>query len=79
MREVWSPHGRSIFATGLHGIAGLDDWRHDLNAILAGHVMVVDGGAWLWREPMVQRGAVSTVSRSVESTSRQVGTAQSKL
>lgn len=49
-------------------------------ALTAGHVMVVDGGAWLWREPLVDRSAVSKVSRAVETNSRQVGTAsQSKL
>lgn len=52
----------------------------DKEMSVAGHVMVVDGGAWLWREPMVARSAVSKVSRSVESNSRSVGTAaQSKL
>lgn len=41
----------------------------------AGHVMVVDGAAWMWREQVVSRGQVTGVSRAVEAKSRQVGTA----
>eukprot|EP00892_Ulva_mutabilis_P006839 jgi/Ulvmu1/4527/UM002_0253.1 len=49
-------------------------------SFVSGHVMVVDGAAWLWRTPVVDRSAVSKVSRSVESNSRKVGTgSQSKL
>lgn len=41
----------------------------------AGHVMVVDGAAWMWREQAVSREQVSTVSRGIEARSRQIGTA----
>lgn len=37
---------------------------------------MVDGGAWLHRPQLVPRGMVSQVSRKVESSSRQVGTAK---
>jgi 2,4-dienoyl-CoA reductase [(3E)-enoyl-CoA-producing], peroxisomal len=40
--------------------------------------MVVDGAAWMWREPILPREAVPKASRGVESQSRGVGTA-SKL
>jgi hypothetical protein len=46
----------------------------------AGHVMVVDGAAWLWRPRLVPRDQVTAVSRGVEAKSRKVGTAtRSKL
>lgn len=45
----------------------------------AGHVLVVDGAAWMWREPALPRSAVTKASRGVESKSRTVGTARSKL
>jgi hypothetical protein len=43
---------------------------------VSGETLVVDGGAWLHRPQLVPRGMVSQVSRKVESSSRQVGTAQ---
>jgi hypothetical protein len=46
----------------------------------AGHVMVVDGAAWLWSPQLVPRDQVTAVSRGVEAKSRKVGTAtRSKL
>lgn len=47
-----------------------------------GHTLVVDGGEWMYRKPIIPREQVLKTSRSVESTSRGVGTAagrQSKL
>ena len=41
--------------------------------------MVVDGAAWMWREPVIPRSAVSKASRGAESQSRSIGTARSKL
>lgn len=42
--------------------------------------MVVDGAAWMWKEQLVSREQVSSVSRAVEQKSRKVGTASlSKL
>ena len=41
--------------------------------------MVVDGAAWMWREPLIPREAVSKASRGIESSSRAVGTARSNL
>jgi peroxisomal 2,4-dienoyl-CoA reductase len=49
---------------------------------VTGHTMVVDGGEWMWRPPVVPREAVARVSRSVEGASRNViadGAAPSKL
>lgn len=40
---------------------------------VTGHTMVVDGGEWLWRPPVVSREMVARVSRGVEGASRQVG------
>ena len=47
----------------------------------AGHTLVVDGGAWLWRAPAVPRELVSKASRGIEASSRTMGlsTSQSKL
>ena len=36
---------------------------------------MVDGGAWMWREPAVPREAVSKASRGVEARSRSLGVA----
>ncbi|KAI8114553.1 hypothetical protein M9434_002675 [Picochlorum sp. BPE23] len=44
-----------------------------------GHTMVVDGGEWMHREPLIPREKVLATSRAVESTSRKTGVAQSKL
>eukprot|EP00877_Chromochloris_zofingiensis_P000045 jgi/Chrzof1/10040/Cz04g25010.t1 len=43
---------------------------------VSGETLVVDGGAWLYRPPLVPRELVSEISRQVESKSRAVGTAQ---
>ena len=40
-----------------------------------GHTMVVDGGEWMYREPIVPREEVLRASRAVEASSRAVGTA----
>ncbi|CAK0787667.1 hypothetical protein CVIRNUC_010889 [Coccomyxa viridis] len=42
---------------------------------LTGDTLVVDGGAWMWREPAVPREAVSKASRGVEARSRSLGVA----
>ena len=48
-------------------------------SFVTGDVLVVDGANWLWKPELVPRGAVSKVSRGVESSSRAVGHARSKL
>ena len=40
---------------------------------VSGHTLVVDGGAWMWRKPLLPREAVLAASRGVESKSRTVG------
>ena len=40
--------------------------------------LVVDGGAWLYRNPAVPRSAVEAASRKVEGSSRAVGLAAPK-
>lgn len=40
---------------------------------VSGHTLVVDGGAWMWRKPLLPREAVLKASRGVESKSRTVG------
>lgn len=40
---------------------------------VTGHTMVVDGGEWMWRPPVVSREMVERVSRGIEGASRQVG------
>lgn len=35
--------------------------------------MVVDGAAWMWRQPVVSRQMVSKASRGIEAKSRAVG------
>ncbi|PRW61474.1 Peroxisomal 2,4-dienoyl- reductase [Chlorella sorokiniana] len=44
-------------------------------AFITGHTLVVDGGEWMCRPPLVPRELVSKVSRGVESKSRAVGLA----
>jgi peroxisomal 2,4-dienoyl-CoA reductase len=45
-----------------------------------GHVLVVDGAAWIYRPTFIPREMVSKVSRGVEGKSRATGVArQSKL
>jgi len=44
-----------------------------------GHVLVVDGGNWMWRPNVIPREMVTSASRGVESKSRQVGIGRSKL
>mmetsp|Transcript_38799 Transcript_38799/g.86302 ORF Transcript_38799/g.86302 Transcript_38799/m.86302 type:complete len:295 (+) Transcript_38799:45-929(+) len=46
---------------------------------VSGDTLVVDGAEWMSRTPLIPREAVSKVSRGVESHSRSVGTARSKL
>jgi len=41
-----------------------------VSKFMTGHVLVVDGGEWLYREPLVPRDLVSQLSRSVEAKSR---------
>lgn len=41
----------------------------------AGDTLVVDGAAWMWREPVVPRKMVSKASRGVETKSRSLGVA----
>lgn len=40
---------------------------------VTGHVLVVDGGEWMYREPMVPKDMVRELSRKVEKTSRSQG------
>jgi peroxisomal 2,4-dienoyl-CoA reductase len=40
-----------------------------------GHTMVVDGGEWMWRPPLVGRAGVEAASRGAEAASRGVGLA----
>ncbi|CAL8464691.1 g4226 [Coccomyxa elongata] len=40
---------------------------------ITGDTLVVDGAAWMWRQPVVSRGMVSKASRGVEAKSRAVG------
>jgi len=40
---------------------------------VTGHVLVVDGGEWLYRDPMIPREMVEELSRRVESKSRSLG------
>lgn len=40
-----------------------------------GETLVVDGGSWMYRAPLVPRAAVSQLSRAVEGKSRAVGVA----
>lgn len=42
-------------------------------AFVTGHTLVVDGAAWMYRDPVVPREMVTRVSRGVEKQSRQVG------
>jgi 2,4-dienoyl-CoA reductase [(3E)-enoyl-CoA-producing], peroxisomal len=42
---------------------------------VSGETLVVDGAAWVWRPPVVSRGAVAKLSRAVEGKSRAVGVA----
>jgi peroxisomal 2,4-dienoyl-CoA reductase len=37
---------------------------------ITGDVLIVDGGEWLYKPPMVPREMVSELSRQVEATSR---------
>ena len=47
-------------------------------AVCAGDTLVVDGAAWMWREPAVPRKMVSKASRGVEAKSRALGVAPSQ-
>lgn len=47
-------------------------------AFVTGETLVVDGGAWLYRNPAVPRSAVEAASRKVEGSSRAVGLAAPK-
>lgn len=47
-------------------------------SFVSGDVMVVDGANWMWKPQLVTREMVSKVSRSVESHSRSVGTANTR-
>jgi peroxisomal 2,4-dienoyl-CoA reductase len=40
---------------------------------VTGHVLVVDGGEWLYKEPIVPKEMVAELSRKVEATSRSKG------
>lgn len=46
---------------------------------VSGHVMVVDGAAWMWRKPLLPRAQVLKASRGVEKESRSIGHGKSKL
>lgn len=42
-----------------------------------GHTVVVDGGEWMWRPPVIPREMVLQASKSIEAKSRGVGVARS--
>jgi len=44
-----------------------------------GHTMVVDGGEWMYREPLIPREQVKKASRGVEAKSRATGTPRSRM
>jgi peroxisomal 2,4-dienoyl-CoA reductase len=46
------------------------------SSFVTGHTVVVDGGEWMWRPPVLPRDKVARASRAVEATSRKVGVAQ---
>mmetsp|Transcript_23209 Transcript_23209/g.64450 ORF Transcript_23209/g.64450 Transcript_23209/m.64450 type:complete len:293 (+) Transcript_23209:117-995(+) len=46
---------------------------------ISGETLVVDGAAWMWKPPVAPREVITQLSRGVESKSRGVGTAKSKL
>lgn len=46
------------------------------SSFVNGHTVVVDGGEWMWRAPVIPRDTVAKASRAVEATSRKVGVAQ---
>ncbi len=45
----------------------------DAAAFVTGDTLVVDGGAWIYRTPVVPRAAVAAAARKVEGASRAVG------
>jgi peroxisomal 2,4-dienoyl-CoA reductase len=45
----------------------------DAASFVTGETVVVDGGHWLWKEPMLPREMVEEVSRGVEQKSRGIG------
>jgi peroxisomal 2,4-dienoyl-CoA reductase len=59
--------------------------RADADAVFAPgswitcETLVVDGGHWLYKPPMLPREMVSSMSRQVEGKSRAIGAPQSKL
>lgn len=42
-------------------------------SFVSGHVLVVDGAAWIWRDPGIPKDKVIELSRGVEGKSRKVG------
>jgi peroxisomal 2,4-dienoyl-CoA reductase len=46
---------------------------------VTGHVLVVDGGQWLWKPPVVPKEMVMELARQVEGKSRAQGPTRSKL
>lgn len=44
-------------------------------SFVTGETVVVDGGQWMWKPPMLPREMVEQVSRGVEAKSRAVGAA----
>jgi peroxisomal 2,4-dienoyl-CoA reductase len=51
----------------------------DAASFVTGETLVVDGGAWIYRAPVVPRDMVSAAARKVEGASRAVGLAKAKL
>ena len=51
----------------------------DAAGFITGDTIVVDGGAWMWSDPVIPPDSVSELSRSVEKKSRAVGVGPSKL
>lgn len=52
----------------------------DAASFMTGHTLVVDGGEWMFKEPLLPREEVGKVSRGVEGQSRKIGLASlSKL
>ena len=73
-------HGRGRLHRAIQGFLLFVVSRHEQTpvAVCAGDTLVVDGAAWMWREPAVPRKMVSKASRGVEAKSRALGVAPSQ-
>ena len=78
VNPLWRPPHKSLDIT-VGSYNTIYKYYNNINDSGAGHVLVVDGANWMWRPKSIPREFVSTASRGVESTSRQVGIGRSKL